>query len=200
MREDPDRAQRFTRMLYEIHLPLAAALAQQLDLAGTSSIMDIGGGSGIISMALVERWPALRATVVDIPSVCAAGRAIARERKLQKRLAYHPADFLHAELPGGFDVVLECDVGAYDEDLFAKIRRSLQPGGRLVIVHDLCASRTAPTAGRLRWALERSMADAHFAPPTPRAVAAQLRQAGFRIASRRPLLGHSMGILEAERL
>ena len=65
MAEDSATARRFTRMLYELHQPLAEALAGFLDLGGAATLMDLGGGSGVISHALVRRHPGLTATVVD---------------------------------------------------------------------------------------------------------------------------------------
>ena len=52
MEKDPEVARRFTRMLYEIHQPLAKELAGYLDLSGVDRLLDLGGGSGIISLAL----------------------------------------------------------------------------------------------------------------------------------------------------
>ena len=66
MSEDPDRARRFSRMLYEIHEPLAEAMAQVLDMSGVNRLMDLGGSSGVVSMALLRRHPHLSAVVVDI--------------------------------------------------------------------------------------------------------------------------------------
>ena len=86
--EDPERARGFTRMLYELHLPLAEALAETLDLQGAQRLLDLGGGSGVMSMALLRRWPALSAVVVDIANVCAAGREIAAETLPGDRLTY----------------------------------------------------------------------------------------------------------------
>ena len=96
MGEDPDRALRFTRMLYELHQPLAKQLAASLDLSGVTRLMDLGGGSGIISLALLHRYPNLASVVVDIPNVCAAGREIAVGSPLEDRMTFHAADFLSA--------------------------------------------------------------------------------------------------------
>jgi len=54
MRESPDRAREFTRMLYEVHKNLANELASRLDLAGVHRLMDLGGNSGVVSMALLR--------------------------------------------------------------------------------------------------------------------------------------------------
>jgi hypothetical protein len=111
MVEDPERASRFTRMLYEIHAPLAEELADSLDLTGVGRLLDLGGGSGVVSLALLRRYPELTAVVVDIPTVCAAAREIAARAPVAGRITYHAADFLHDELPRGFDMVLECQGG-----------------------------------------------------------------------------------------
>ncbi len=55
MGRDPERARRFTQMLYEIHEPIAEELAVRLDLRGVERFMDLGGGSGVVSLALLRR-------------------------------------------------------------------------------------------------------------------------------------------------
>ena len=104
MEEDPKVALRFTRMLYEIHRPLAEELAKFLEMSGVERLLDLGGGSGVISLALLQRHPELSATVVDLANVCDAGREIAAERSLTERIAYHPADFLQDGFRSGSGV------------------------------------------------------------------------------------------------
>lgn len=64
MRRDPECAGRFTRMLYEIHCPLAKELAAMIAIGDATKLLDLGGGSGVVSLALLERHPRLRATVI----------------------------------------------------------------------------------------------------------------------------------------
>jgi SAM-dependent methyltransferase len=191
MAEDPEAARRFTRMLYELHQPLAGFLAESLDLNGVERLMDLGGGSGVVSLALARRHPALVATVVDIASVCAAGREIARENSLQDRVLFHPADLLRDPLPRGFDLVLECDVNVYGEALFAKVRDSLRPGGRFVIVDLLAPAEGVAPSSRIHWAFEGSMIDPGFAFPTAARVRGLLENAGFQVLTEGPLTRRS---------
>jgi hypothetical protein len=121
MSESPEKARRFTRMLYEIHKPLSEIIPQALDMSGVDRMMDLGGGSGVVSLGLLRQHPQLTAVVVDVAPVCYAGREIAKENSLEERISYHPANFLEDELPSGFDMVLECDVNVYGESLFRKI-------------------------------------------------------------------------------
>jgi SAM-dependent methyltransferase len=181
MIESPERARRFTRMLYEIHLPLAEALAESLDMSGVRRMMDLGGGSGVLSMALLRRCPDLTAVVVDIANVCAAGRRIAQEQSMETRLTFHVADFLHDELPSGFDLILDCDASAYSEPMLQKIRAALAPGGRLVIVQQSApAPGVAPaTPPRPVWAFLASLEGTDVRYTTAAEIQARLRQVGF---------------------
>jgi SAM-dependent methyltransferase len=187
MEEDPEVARRFTRMLYEIHRPLAEELAEFLDMSQVNRLLDLGGGSGVISLALLRRHPELSATVVDLANVCDVGREIAAEHSLAERLTYHPADFLRDALPTGFDLALECDVNVYSEALFRKVRDSLNPGGHFLIIDELATSDEIAPPSRLHWAFEGSMIEPDFSFPTSTTVKALLEKAGFQALSERAL-------------
>jgi cyclopropane fatty-acyl-phospholipid synthase-like methyltransferase len=174
-------------MIYELHQPLAAELAGYLDLTGAQRLLDLGGGSGVLSMALARRYPEMTFTVVDIPNVCAAGREIAVENALADRITYHPADFLSDELPSGFDVVLECDVNVYSEALFRKVRDSLNPGGRFLILDQFAPAEEVAPPPRLHWAFAGSLIRPEFTFPTAARVRDQLEKAGFELLPDRPL-------------
>ena len=183
MVEDPKRARRFTRMLFELHSPLAEELSRVLDLTGVLRLMDLGGGSGVMSLALARLYPNLAATVVDISNVCLAGREIAAENSLENRITYHPADFCRDALPSGFDMVLECDVNVYSKELFSRVRDSLNPGGRFVIVDQLAPAEGVAPASRLHWAFEGSLDDPDYSFPTAAQVLDMLRETGFSVSS-----------------
>lgn len=183
MMENPERAVRFTRMLYEIHRPLAEELAQTLDLSGFHRLMDVGGGSGVMSLALLRRYPDLTATVVDIANVCAAGEEIVAETPEAERITFHTADLLHDELPAGFDVVLECDVGIYSEDLFRRLAASLNDSGHLIIVDELAEEGQAGSPSSLSHAFYVSLHNSEFALPSVNDVCRSLEQAGFHLIS-----------------
>lgn len=190
----PERARRFTRMLYEIHGPLAEELAEVLDMSGVRRLMDLGGGSGVMSLALLRRHPDLTAVVVDIANVCAAGREIAAGTPMAGRITYHAADFLYDDLPSGFDMVLECDVGIYSHTLYRKLRTTLNPGGRLVIVDELAQPGPVPSLSYLSHAFQASLGNPGFTLPTVAEVQAHLVQAGFQLVSEHVLPGDEVVI------
>jgi SAM-dependent methyltransferase len=180
--EDPSYVARFTRKLYEIHGSLAEQLANMIDLRGVKLLLDLGGGSGVVSFALLRKKLDLTSVVVDIEKVCQVGREIASENKLEKRITYLVADFLKDELPTGFDMVTLCDVGSFSEILFRKIYDILNPKGHLVIVDKFAPSRTNAPPSRLFSvfldSLEYPSQSIDFT--TTKVVQARLQHSGFR--------------------
>ncbi len=163
--------------------------AATLDMRGARHVMDLGGGSGVVALALLRRHPELSAIVVDHPHVCAAGREIAATRPEGERIVYQAGDFLHDELPAGCDVALLCDVGIFSETLFRKVWCALEPGGRLVIVDDLESPQRKPSVAYRRYAFYQSMtlyAPTTIRPPISR-VQLLLARAGFRLSVEKSL-------------
>jgi SAM-dependent methyltransferase len=189
IRDDPSYAARFTRKLYEIHISFAERVASMLDLQGVKSLLDLGGGSGVVSFALLRKRHELTSVVVDVESVCQAGREIASENGLEKRITYLVADFLQDDLPTGFDMVMLCDVGSFSETLFRRIRDVLNLKGHLVIVDKFAPSKTIAPPSRLSSAfltsLEYPAQSIDFT--TTEEVQTRLQQAGFRGFSTTPV-------------
>lgn len=179
MAADPDRARRFTRMLLEIHQGLAAEVAASLDLSGVRRLMDLGGGSGVVAMALVRRWKDLAVTVVDIANVCVAGREIVAEAGLADRIDFHAANFMLDPLPGDFEAAMECDVGVYSEPLFGRVRDALEPGGRFIVVDEFEPDEGVSDRARLGWRVVRTLADPAWTPNTLARARDLLVRAGF---------------------
>ena len=142
-----------SRALYRDALVCGPRLARAVDLSGRRRLLDVGGGLGGYAAAFCEAYPALRATVFDLPRVAAEGRRLAATTPIADRLGFVEGDFLRDRLPGGSDVVLASDIlhGQRPDDARRLVRAlydALAPGGLLVLRDVLMdAKRTAP-----RWA------------------------------------------------
>ncbi|UCE12546.1 MAG: methyltransferase [Candidatus Heimdallarchaeota archaeon] len=187
MKNDPRRAERFTRMLYELHQPLAEKLVNILDLTNVGKLMDLGGGSGVVSLALLEHHKNLNAVVVDIENVCNTGRKIANETQVADRITYHPADFIQNPLPSGFDMIIECDVGVYNQTLFHKLFDSLNTGGRFMIISNtneqgawLTYPKSESSLLRILNAFLSSLTTPRFVSSTIDDIKSLLTKTGFR--------------------
>ena len=197
MRASPERAREFTRMLFEVHQNLADKVVELLDLTGVERMMDLGGNSGVVSMALLRKYPALTSIVVDIENVCLAGRELVAEQGFAERITYHPAEFTQDEFPSGFDLVLQCDVAIYSLELFQKLHRSLKPGGRLVFVDHFSPAENLAPPTRVEWTFLDSLHDPNFGFPTLAEVKTLLIQAGFNVSDEQQVIGKGLVLLQA---
>lgn len=199
MRASLARAREFTRMLFEVHQDLANQIAELVDLEDVQRMMDIGGGSGVVSMAFMRKNPSLTSTVVDIENVCVAGREIAAEEGLSDRVNYHPADIIRDKLPTGFDMVLQCDVGLFSLDLLKKYYGSLNPGGKLVFVGHLSPTEYSAPLTRVEWTFLDSLREPDFSYPTLAQFKAQLVEMGFEVLPVHHTIGSGWIVLQAHR-
>ncbi|MHA2101915.1 MAG: methyltransferase [Candidatus Hodarchaeales archaeon] len=137
MQNDSVRAEKFTKMLYELHKPVADKVVDMLDLTNVKRLMDLGGGSGVISFEILKKKSDIEITVVDIENVNKIGRKIAENNQQTDRISFHSSNFLVDDLPRGFDQILICDVGVYNLELFQNLYESLNKNGNLIIISNL---------------------------------------------------------------
>jgi len=133
MKRDRRLAEDFTQMLFHFHQQDAEALAKCLDLSNHRAVLDVGGGSGVMSIALARKNPRLRACVLDLATVCDIAAGNIRRAGLSRRIRTLPGD-MRQGLPAGYDVIMFCDIGPVSKQLLKNAYRSLPAGGRIVAV------------------------------------------------------------------
>jgi hypothetical protein len=133
MKRDPREAEDFTQMLFYLHQGDAEALAGYLDLSQHRNVLDVAGGSAVMSIALVKKNPHLRACILDIAPVCRIAAANARRAKLSRRIRTLTGD-IHRGLPAGYDVIMFCDIGPISSRLLQQAYEKLPPDGLVVLV------------------------------------------------------------------
>jgi acetylserotonin N-methyltransferase len=148
--EREDFAQQFTAAMDCRGLVLGPALAKKLDLAASTALLDVAGGSGIYACAIVARHPHLRAAVLERPPVDRIAREAIAKQGCADRVDVVAGDIFRDEWPRGFDVHLISNVlHDWEEtavlDLLRKSHAAL-PAGGLLVIHDafINAEKTGP--------------------------------------------------------
>jgi predicted O-methyltransferase YrrM len=138
--EQQDSARRFTLALAGRAKNVAPHLAASGTLDGARLLVDVGGGTGIYSIACLQRYPGLRAIVWDRPEVLKVAAEMAAEYGVADRLECRPGDMFTDPVPRGADVLLvsnilhDWDVPA-NREIVGRLAAALGSGGRL-LVHD----------------------------------------------------------------
>jgi len=147
--EQEDFARRFTAAMDCRGIYFSQALAKQLDLAGRSHVLDIGGGSGIYACSIVAHHAGVRGTVLEQAPVDRICRSLIAERSCADRVDVAVGNMFEG-FPMGCDVHLFSNV-LHDWDvlevkqLLARSHESL-PSGGLLVIHDafINATKTGP--------------------------------------------------------
>lgn len=110
----------------------------RIDLQEVDSVLDVGGGSGCFSMAFLDRKPAMKAAVFDLPNVVPISKKIVEKEGYSGKIEHFEGDYTTDELPEGFDLVFLSAIihsNSYETNraLVKKSYDSLNPGGKVVI-------------------------------------------------------------------
>jgi hypothetical protein len=184
MKEDPQWAHDFTHMLYYHHLPHAKALAENLDLSNYRSVLDVGGGSGVMSIPLVRKFKHLKACILDIESVIRVAGKIIRREKLQGRIDTMVGD-MKKHIPGGYDVIMFCDSELGGVGTLKMAYDSLPEGGLAVLVEDCSSDDYTVPLYRLMWQLRSNS----FWLKNKSQMVAMLKESGFTAIKSRLIYG-----------
>ncbi len=120
---------------------VAPILAERVSMDGVTTLLDVAGGTGIYSIALVQRNPHLRAVVLDRPEVLKVAEEMIQSYGVADRIDCVAADMFADPLPTNCDAILLSNV-LHDWDvpqnkqLVARCADALPSGGQLLI-HDV---------------------------------------------------------------
>jgi len=129
----------FLDFLHGHSLAMGERLAAAVDFGSSRRVMDVGGGSGAVSIALCRANPHLEAVLVDQPAVAARAAAHIEAAGLDGRISTWPANIFESPLPDGCDTAVVANV-LHDfspdraREILARVAAALPTGGRVVIL------------------------------------------------------------------
>jgi predicted O-methyltransferase YrrM len=134
-----DTARHFTLALAGRAKNVAPALAEKVSLAGANLLLDIGGGTGLYSIAWLQRFPRLKAVILDRPEVLKIAAEMAERYGVQDRLELLAGDLFETAFPTDADVYLLSNI-LHDWDIpdceriVRRCAAQLPRGGKFVIL------------------------------------------------------------------
>jgi hypothetical protein len=164
----------------------ARLFAKRIDLSRARRFLDVGGGSGAYTHAVLRRYPDLRATILDFPETLDTARRYAAEAGLSGRIEHLGGNAITAAWPGGQDVVLMSyvwsAVGAADIPVLARRAFEALDRGGTVLIHDFMTDDAHQGPDFAAWYLLAAILDNPGAEClTPGYVEGVLRAAGFAV-------------------
>ena len=195
--DDAEDAATFSAAQHAGSRSLGHALARRVDFTPFTCLLDLGGGSGAYTVAILHRYPHLRAILFDFPQVGRLAEAVMRQEGLTDRVHIVGGDYEHDALPPGPDVVLwsgnlHASSPESCQRVLTRLHALLPPGG-MVLIHDymLDDTRSGPLIPALL-ALHLTLVSEHGQVYSGAELRDLLAQAGFEEVRIEPFLtGHS---------
>lgn len=159
-------------------------LASMLDLSETRRTLDVGGGSGTFTFAFLERNPAIKGVIFDLPSVVPISRKYIANSGFKSNVTTLEGDYLKDDFGKGFDLVLMSaiiHINNPEENrlLIWKGAAAMEPGGQLVIMdHAMNEERTEPFNGAL-FSLNMLVGTRHGDTYTEAEIRGWMKEAGL---------------------
>ncbi|HEY9373880.1 methyltransferase [Streptomyces sp.] len=155
LEQDPEAGALFDRAMTGMSHATARMLLDGYDFGRFGEIADIGGGRGLFLAQLLARFPQVRGTLVDRPTVVAEAEKQFEEAGVAERVEVVPGDFFE-ELPKGRDAyVLKAVLHDWDDEkaaaILGRVREALagDPEGRLLICEFLVGPANEWDRGKL---------------------------------------------------
>ncbi|AKI03088.1 O-methyltransferase [Hoeflea sp. IMCC20628] len=179
---DEEQASVYSESQHAGSLGPGRTLARKVDLSTAASLLDVGGGTGAMTISLCTEYENLHATIIDFPNVAEIGWRFISEADLVDRVRYIPGNAIEVQWPGNQDAILMSYLmsgvpGEDVEGLLQKAFEALSPGGKL-IVHDFMVEedRRGPALAAL-WQLQHMA----FTPEARSLSVGWLTEAGKKI-------------------
>jgi hypothetical protein len=145
-----DVRESFYRGTFTECLAAGRELAKSRDFSGFRNLVDVGGGSGGLAIAMAEAWPDLSITVADLPAIAPVAQRYIDEAGFTKRINVCSTNVVSDPLGGSYDIAVMrglFPVLTRDQirSALANVYSALKPGSPLYVVGwILDDSRTSP--------------------------------------------------------
>ncbi len=150
LERDPSVAFTFNMAQEQRTRLVAKEVARHYDFSGVGTIVDVGGGHGVMLETVLRANPRLRGVLVDRPHAVAGARALVEQAGVADRCELVPGDFFDS-LPEGADVyLLKNIIHDWDDERASGILHNCQAampaGGRLLLVELVVPDRLDASA------------------------------------------------------
>jgi hypothetical protein len=132
---------------------IAPAVAEAYSFASFQTVVDVGGGHGVLLNTILQAYPKVKGIVFDSPHVVVGAEEAIRKAGLTGRCRAVGGDFFQGVPAGGDAYMMKHIIHDWPDDKAATIlrncREGVNPGGKLLLVEMVIAPGDAGDLGKI---------------------------------------------------
>jgi hypothetical protein len=150
MAADPEGAAIFYQAMVETTRQAAGALIKAYDFSGVRSLVDVGGGYGVLLAAILAAYPEMRGKDFDLPHCQEGATRLLAESGVDGRAEFVAGSFFES-VPAGADAyILKSVIHDWDDErslaIFKNCRAAMKNGARLLIIEPTVPERVGSSS------------------------------------------------------
>lgn len=152
--KDPDTWRHFVRSIANYQRAgfahdMADIVSQIKEFPRFKKMLDLGGGPGLVCLAMVDKHPSMEGVIFDQPVVSEVANEYVIQNQMQERVHVMAGDYTKDDIGQGYDLIWASATLGFAKDgieeLLAKIYNALAPGGIFISLSEgMTDEGTAP--------------------------------------------------------
>jgi hypothetical protein len=131
----------------------AASVVAAYDFSPINTLVDVGGGHGMLIAAILQANPGMRGILCDAPHVVSGARPTLEAAGLVDRCELEECDFFSSVPKGGDAYILKFIIHDWDDEhalaILRTVRKAMPDDGRLLLVENVIPPGNSPHPGKL---------------------------------------------------
>ncbi len=151
MTEHPDRHAIYDAAMTGVHGGETEPMLEAYDFSPFETVVDLGGGNGLMLAAILERYPTARGILFDLPGVADRARTTISAQGLSARCRIVGGDFFHS-VPRADAYLMRHVLHDWQDEqagaILRNCRRAMNPQGRVLAIETVIPPRNEPCFGK----------------------------------------------------
>ncbi len=136
--QHPEAAAIFDAAMTGLAAAQASAIATSYNFSNMSRVVDVGGGHGKLLAVILQRYPAIRGVLLDLPHVVEGARRMLEAEGVAHRCELVGGNFFESVPDGGDAYILRHIIHDWEDDqavtILTNCRRAMSKRARMILV------------------------------------------------------------------
>ena len=152
-RDNPDQGATFNDAMTSLSSALAPAIVSAYDFSDVHSLVDVGGGHGLLLASILKANPQMHGTLFDLPHVLDGARALLRREGVAERAETVSGNFFESVPEGADAYIMQHIIHDWADDeaqiILRNCHRAMRAKGKVLIADAVIPPHNEFSFGKL---------------------------------------------------